>query len=93
MSDCGHLLLNVAKTIPRAKFLRFRPAEAGFHDSVMDLKAQLEYSLRRMTVLTIGDVIPVSLYGRRVPLEVMDVKPECKAQVRLHCPPCREPQG
>jgi hypothetical protein len=81
VADCSTLLMQVAKNIPRAKFLRFRPVDTAFAEAVLDVKAQLEHTLRGFTVLTIGDVVPVSVLGRTVRLEVTDVKPASKSQV------------
>lgn len=81
VADCATILAQIAKNVPRAKFVRFRPVDAAFGDAVLDVKAQLEFSLRAFTVLTVGDVIPLSVRGRHARVEVIDVRPVSKAMV------------
>ena len=84
VADAATLFITPAKNIPRAKFVQLKPRVAGFQAAAVDVKAQLEYSLRSFTVLTVGDVVPVTVAGQRMPLEVTDVKPFNKANVRCH---------
>ena len=81
VADCATILAQVSKNVPRAKFVRFRAVDAAFTDTVLDVKAQLEFSLRSFTVLTVGDIIPLSVRGRHVRVEVIDVRPASKAMV------------
>jgi hypothetical protein len=84
VTDCGTLFMNAAKNVPRAKFVRLLPRDRALTSTNVHVKAELESNLRKFTALTRGDVIPIVLHGRRIEVEVIDVAPESKANVRCY---------
>jgi len=76
----GDVLRLVLKQLPKAKFVRFRPASVALH-RVYDPKALLECGLRNYVALTIGDSFAVESNGQKYGLEVMELQPAEAASI------------
>lgn len=61
-------------SLPKAKFVKFRPQSVDFLDAKSP-RALLEFSLRKFTCLTIGEIITVKQDDKYFALEVCDLRP------------------
>lgn len=69
---------NVA--LPKANFVKFRAQSVDFLD-ISNPKAVLEYTLRKYTCVTTGDMICLPYSGKDYYLEVTEVKPNGAASI------------
>jgi hypothetical protein len=80
VADEGSVVLEVARAVPKAAFVRFRPLEAKFA-AMRNPKAELEAALRNFAVVTEGDSLVLELCGEDHELQVMEVKPASPSKV------------
>jgi ubiquitin fusion degradation protein 1 len=69
---------NVA--LQKAKFVKFRPQSVDFLD-ISNPRAVLEYTLRKYTCVTTGDMICLPYSGKNYFMEVTEVKPNGAASI------------
>ena len=67
-------------TLPKANFVKFRAQSVDFLD-ISNPKAVLEYTLRKYTCVTTGDMICLPYSGKNYYLEVTEVKPNGAASI------------
>eukprot|EP00928_Gymnodinium_smaydae_P040375 TRINITY_DN27383_c0_g1_i1.p1 TRINITY_DN27383_c0_g1~~TRINITY_DN27383_c0_g1_i1.p1 ORF type:complete len:460 (+),score=106.01 TRINITY_DN27383_c0_g1_i1:184-1563(+) len=73
-AEDGHILRISSKPLPRATYVRFRPANVALL-RVYNPRALLECGLRNFVAFTDGDAFAVEYNGKQYGLEVLEVHP------------------
>eukprot|EP00164_Ancoracysta_twista_P000451 GFYU01000610.1.p1 GENE.GFYU01000610.1~~GFYU01000610.1.p1 ORF type:complete len:291 (+),score=106.46 GFYU01000610.1:99-971(+) len=71
----GHIITVKSATIPKGKFVKFRPQSSDFF-KISNPKAVLESALRGYSAMTEGETFRISYNKREFDIDVVEVRPE-----------------
>eukprot|EP01084_Bolivina_argentea_P134633 237429_1 len=75
VTEGDRMKFKLIRGLEPAKFAKFRPLDKRFARDIQTPRASLEHALRKFTVLTAGQRIPIIHDGKVYPLKVEEVTP------------------
>merc|ERR1712154_692999 len=75
IKEGDRMKFKLIRALEPAKFAKFRPLDRRFARDITTPRASLEHALRKFTVLTVGQRIPIISDGKVYPLKVEAVTP------------------